>query len=69
MEHALDCCKSRMCLGLLQGRQEHARGLLLGESRKPLGAVTNLKELGPVVQSNVSLTSSLRGQLFKCFMT
>ena len=25
--------------------------------------------LGPVVQSIVSLTSSLRGQLVKCFMT
>ena len=25
--------------------------------------------LGPVVQSIVSLTSSLRGQLIKCFMT
>ena len=25
--------------------------------------------LGPVVQSIVSLTSSLRGQLFKCFTT
>ena len=28
-----------------------------------------LKDLGPVVQSTVSLTSSLRGQLVKCFMT
>ena len=28
-----------------------------------------LKELGPVVQSIVSLTSSLRGLLVKCFMT
>ena len=27
------------------------------------------KVLGPVVQSIVSLTSSLRGQLVKCFMT
>ena len=27
------------------------------------------KELGPVVQSIVSLTSSFRGQLVKCFMT
>ena len=27
------------------------------------------KHLGPVVQSIVSLTSSLRGQLVKCFMT
>ena len=26
-------------------------------------------ELGPVVQSTVSLTSSLRGQLVKCFTT
>ena len=26
-------------------------------------------ELGPVVQSMVSLTSSLRGQLVKCFTT
>ena len=29
----------------------------------------NLQLLGPVVQSIVSLTSSLRGQLVKCFMT
>ena len=28
-----------------------------------------LAHLGPVVQSIVSLTSSLRGQLIKCFMT
>ena len=27
------------------------------------------RNLGPVVQSIVSLTSSLRGQLVKCFMT
>ena len=29
----------------------------------------NNNSLGPVVQSNVSLTSPLRGQLVKCFMT
>ena len=29
----------------------------------------NKNEQGPVVQSIISLTSSLRGQLFKCFMT
>ena len=29
----------------------------------------NLEQQGPVVQSIVSLTSSLRGQLVKCFMT
>ena len=34
--------------------------------RKYLVIVNNL---GPVVQSMVSLTSSLRGQLVKCFMT
>ena len=28
-----------------------------------------LADLGPVVQSIVSFTSSLRGQLVKCFMT
>ena len=28
-----------------------------------------IEHLGPVVQSIVSLTSSLRGQLVKCFMT
>ena len=28
-----------------------------------------LFDQGPVVQSIVSLTSSLRGQLIKCFMT
>ena len=31
---------------------------------------TNSKDLlGPVVQSIISLTNSLRGQLVKCFMT
>ena len=30
---------------------------------------TSCSILGPVVQSIVSLTSSLRGQLIKCFMT
>ena len=30
---------------------------------------TSTKALGPVVRSIVSLTSSLRGQLVKCFMT
>ena len=30
---------------------------------------TSFKNLDPVVQSIVSLTSSLRGQLVKCFMT
>ena len=29
----------------------------------------NIKNQGPVVQSIVSLTSSFRGQLFKCFTT
>ena len=29
----------------------------------------NSADQGPVVQSNISLTSSLRGQLVKCFMT
>ena len=28
-----------------------------------------VNEVGPVIQSIVSLTSSLRGQLVKCFMT
>ena len=31
--------------------------------------VAHFIELGPVVQSIVSLTSSLRGQLIKCFTT
>ena len=31
--------------------------------------VISFEQLGPVVQSIVSLTSSLRGQLVKCFMT
>ena len=36
----------------------------------PLAAVSiKLIYLGPVVQSIVSLTSSLRGQLVKCFAT
>ena len=30
---------------------------------------TCISNLGPVVQSNVSLTSLLRGQLVKCFTT
>ena len=29
----------------------------------------NFDQSGPIVQSIVSLTSSLRGQLVKCFMT
>ena len=31
--------------------------------------IINTESAGPVVQSIVSLTSSLRGQLVKCFMT
>ena len=41
-------------------------------SSKPVSINTNiplLKHLGPVYQSVVSLTSSLRGQLVKCFTT
>ena len=34
-----------------------------------LQALVNDLNQGPVVQSIVSLTSSLRGQLVKCFMT
>ena len=34
-----------------------------------LNQVFQRKHLGPVVQSIVSLTSSLRGQLVKCFTT
>ena len=37
------------------------------ECRKRL--MTTNEDLGPVVQSIVSLTSSLRGQLAKCFTT
>ena len=33
------------------------------------GAMKIVIHLGPVVQSIVSLTSLLRGQLIKCFMT
>ena len=33
------------------------------------GVYVYVKFQGPVVQSIVSLTSSLRGQLVKCFMT
>ena len=35
----------------------------------PCIAMASAEDLGPVVQSIVSLTSSLRGQLVKCFMT
>ena len=38
------------------------------ETRKSVEFVSSLG-LGAVVQSIVSLTSSLRGQLIKCFMT
>ena len=38
---------------------------ILDQARNP--KIT--KNLGPVVQSIVSLTSSLRGQLVKCFAT
>ena len=31
--------------------------------------MSRAKDLGPVVQSIISLTSSLRGQLVKCFTT
>ena len=34
-----------------------------------LSGMASRDNLGPVVQSIVSLTSSLRGQLVKCFMT
>ena len=36
---------------------------------KPKAEEITSKELGPVVQSIVSLTSSLKGQLVKCFTT
>ena len=38
-------------------------------STSPFGILGGLCFLGPVVQSIVSLTSSLRGQLVKCCMT
>ena len=34
-----------------------------------MGGILKLQHLGPVVQSIVSLTSMLRGQLIKCFRT
>ena len=42
----------------LQIRGEYNRNLM-----------NKIKDQGPVVQSIVSLMSSLRGQLVKCFMT
>ena len=41
---------------------------ILCENLNPVNNYDNTN-LGPVVQSIVSLTSSLRGQLVKCFMT
>ena len=37
--------------------------------KKGIIFTNHFKFLGPVVQSIVSLTSSLRGQLIKCFTT
>ena len=42
---------------------------LFKETPKTSPVVVNVIEMGPVVQSIVSLTSSLRGQLVKCFTT
>ena len=39
------------------------------QSNRKLNQSAGAGGLGPVVQSIVSLTSSLRGQLVKCFMT
>ena len=40
------------------------------ETKRPLSTVVQgQKDMGPVFQSIVSLTSSLRGQLVKCFTT
>ena len=44
------------------------QNLKKGSSRN-LDTLTSAKHLGPVVQSIVSLTSSLRGRLNKCFKT
>ena len=41
----------------------------VGSSALVLSEVLSIKGRGPVVQSIVSLTSSLRGQLVKCFTT
>ena len=51
--------KEVRCLAVGQGHT-HAVGAV---------AVSRLDDLGPVVQSIISLTSSLRGQLVKCFTT
>ena len=44
-------------------------GLAIRHSTEGFSMLKPLTHLGPVVQSIVSLTSSLRGQLVKCFTT
>ena len=50
-------------------RIESDQIVCLGLSIKSRLRLDGLSDQGPVVQSVVSLTSSLRGQLIKCFMT
>ena len=50
-------------------KMESHRGISVHQSRPSDLAEVTFAFLGPVVQSIVSLTSSLRGQLVKCFTT
>ena len=51
----------------------HSNKQQLQQWRRPadfyIHTASGLADLGPVVQSIVSLTNPLRGQLVKCFMT
>ena len=47
----------------------HAKGNVKVTTIVPLLSYRPAKNQGPVVQTIVSLTSSLRGQLVKCFTT
>ena len=49
----------------LEFRQLHDAFVYL----KALKRLSDFTDKGPVVQSIISLTSSLRGQLIKCFVT
>ena len=63
---------------ILEGFREHFQALAISNDvpgfDKKYGdlvqdEIREIIDLGPVVKSIVSLTSSLRGQLIKCFMT
>ena len=56
-------------LKVILNRFEAQAEEVITEEQAGLKAGRSISEQGPVVQSTVSLTSSLRGQLVKCFTT